>query len=85
MEIRMLETKSGSPDGLTVQNYSAGRVYDVPEALATVFIAMGVARLEGNTLSEPMQEQKAEAATPENKAEEGAPENKAGKGKRTRW
>ena len=43
MEIKMLETTKGSPDGVTINEYKQG-VRDVPEHLANLFIKRGVAK-----------------------------------------
>ncbi len=43
MEIRMLRTLKGSPDGFEVREYEAGRKYDVPEGLAENFLGQGAA------------------------------------------
>lgn len=43
MKIRMLRTLKGSPDGLEVREYEAGRKYDVPERLAGNFLGQGAA------------------------------------------
>lgn len=39
MQIKMSETRKGSPDGVTVKEYEKGQVYDVPDALGEVFVA----------------------------------------------
>lgn len=39
--IKMTKTQDGSPDGIIVNTYSAGGVYDIPESLAKSFIDMG--------------------------------------------
>ena len=36
--VRMTATAKGSPDGLSVREFEAGQVYDIPEALAMVFV-----------------------------------------------
>lgn len=38
MKIKMLKTKKGSPDGITVNTYFEGQDYDMPNSLADVFI-----------------------------------------------
>jgi hypothetical protein len=43
MRITMKETRFGSPDGSKVNEYEAGKAYDVPPDLANDFIAAGVA------------------------------------------
>jgi len=55
--IRMLSTERGSPDGLTVSTYLAGREYDVPDALLMAFIDMGACEivdgLEAKVMTQP--------------------------------
>lgn len=41
MRVRMKETRKGSPDGLTISEYVAGRVYEIPFDLASVFVREG--------------------------------------------
>jgi len=41
MRVRMKETRKGSPDGLTISEYVAGRVYEIPFDLAEVFVREG--------------------------------------------
>jgi hypothetical protein len=41
MLIRMIVSKMGSVDGLNTALYEAGRKYDVPESLASVFLREG--------------------------------------------
>ncbi len=41
MKIRMIETRSGSQDGINVNTYEAGKSYDLTERLAGVFIDNG--------------------------------------------
>lgn len=43
MKIRMLTTKRGSPDGLEIREYEAGKKYDLPERLAGNFLGQGAA------------------------------------------
>jgi len=62
MKLKMLQTRSGSPDGVTVNRYERGAVYEVPAALAEVFLDQGWAR---------------RAAPPRSKNAGAAPENKA--------
>ena len=38
MKIKMLKTRQGSPDGITVNTYLSGETMDVPDELAQVFI-----------------------------------------------
>jgi len=41
MKIKMLETRMGSPDGVSVLAYTEGEQYEVPDSLGRVFIAEG--------------------------------------------
>jgi hypothetical protein len=41
MNIRMLKTMRGSPDGIQVFEYQAGQKYDLPDDLAGVFLREG--------------------------------------------
>lgn len=38
MKVRMLQTMKGSPDGIQVEEYKVGEVYDLPPSLASVFL-----------------------------------------------
>lgn len=38
MRVRMLKTKKGSPDGVTVTVYTVGQDYNIPDNLADVFV-----------------------------------------------
>jgi len=38
MKIKMLKTRQGSPDGISVYTYCAEDIIDLPEELAKVFI-----------------------------------------------
>jgi hypothetical protein len=69
MNIKMLKSERGSVDGIIVQNFKEGEMYDLPSSLAEVFVKdMGVAEY---TTDEPIQvEQKAMGAAPENKMAE---------------
>lgn len=44
MFITMKKTEKGSPNGLVVETYNEGQVYDLPDKLAETFIEMGVAK-----------------------------------------
>ena len=37
----MLETRTGSPDGVTVCSYARGEQYELPDGLAQVFVHEG--------------------------------------------
>lgn len=41
MKVRMLQNRSGSPDGIQVFEYRAGQKCDLPESLASVFLREG--------------------------------------------
>lgn len=56
MKIKMIESRKGSQDGTTVQEFHAGNIYDVSDALALVFLDMKIA------------EKVLEIITPEDKA-----------------
>lgn len=43
MKLRMLTTMKGSPDGIQVNEYLAGRKYDLPRDLANNFLGQNVA------------------------------------------
>lgn len=43
MRVKMLTDAPGSPDGVTVNEYSKGEVYEVTDSLGTVFIEQGLA------------------------------------------
>lgn len=38
VSIMMIQTATGSPDGLSVRTFEKGKQYEVPELLANVFI-----------------------------------------------
>jgi hypothetical protein len=44
VQLVMLRTARGSPDGAQVLTYEADREYEVPDSLARVFLAEGWAR-----------------------------------------
>jgi len=41
MKIKMLTTKKGSTDGITVNEYKAGEIYEIPTGLASIFLCEG--------------------------------------------
>lgn len=43
MRVKMLVDAPGSPDGVTVNEYTEGEVYEVTESLAAAFVANGLA------------------------------------------
>ena len=36
VKVKMLQTQSGSPDGMQIKEYKAGETYDIPSSLAAV-------------------------------------------------
>lgn len=46
MKITMTNTREGSPDGVTVNTYTAGQEYNVPARLGSLFVASGDATEE---------------------------------------
>ena len=44
MKIKMLKTRQGSPDGISVNTYISGETMDVPDELARIFIGQRWAR-----------------------------------------
>jgi len=38
MKVRMMQTKEASPNGINIQKYVAGEIYDVPKNLYEIFI-----------------------------------------------
>lgn len=66
---KMLRNAHGSPDGIKVQHFEKGEVYDLTDSLAAVFTK--------HKYAEPVEEApkaKAKGAAPENKAKEEQPE-----------
>ena len=57
--VTMTATRLGSPDGIAVHTYEAGRSYDLPEGLADNFIGQGAA----TEAVKPAEESAAEPAT----------------------
>lgn len=43
MKVRMIETETGSPDGMGAETYGEGKTYEVPPHLGQAFLRMGVA------------------------------------------
>jgi len=43
MQIRMLETRRGTENGVSIREYRAGEYYEVSDRLARAFIAAGFA------------------------------------------
>jgi len=44
MKIKMLETRLGSPDGVSVLSYAEAEQYEVPDDLGQAFLAEGWAK-----------------------------------------
>jgi len=41
MKVRMLSAHQGSPDGIEIREYEAGRKYDLSPSLAEIFLGAG--------------------------------------------
>lgn len=41
IKIKMLQTHKGSPDGIRIEEYQTGQVYDLPQRLARIFLNEG--------------------------------------------
>jgi hypothetical protein len=66
MKIKMLKNERGSQDGLYIQNFVEGEVYDIVQDLASVFV--DVMKVAEYVKDEPViVEQKSMSAAPENK------------------
>lgn len=77
MKIRMLASAKGSSDGVRVERYLEGEVYDVTPALCDVFVAHGLAEeVEINIELESPEEDEPDADD-EPKMGEGPAENKS--------
>jgi hypothetical protein len=70
-KVKMLIDAAGSPDGVTVNQYEAGKTYDVPEALSDTFMKYDLAE----RAAKPGKGKK--AAPPENKQDDPPAENKS--------
>jgi hypothetical protein len=64
MKVKMIKSERGSQDGLLIQNFKEGEIYDIVSDLASVFV--DVLKVAEYTLEEPI-EQKAMGSAPENK------------------
>jgi hypothetical protein len=65
LKIKMLETRTGSPDGRTVCSYAKDEHYEIPDTLAKVFVEQGWAK---PVLEKGRKPRKKDAgAVPENK------------------
>lgn len=59
MKVKLLVDAPGSPDGVTVNEYSEGEVYEVTDSLGTVFIEQGLAEATEDDVTpdaEPVEE-----------------------------
>lgn len=75
MKIKMLKTSKGSLNGINVQDYKAGKTYDITESLYKCFL--------GDKVCELVREKKKIDSPPENKALF-VSENKSKKAKKRR-
>ena len=73
MKLKMLETRQGSPDGVTVLTYKKGEIVDVPAELAHVFLSESWARWPDK---KKVTGAASGAVTMKTKNQGGAPENK---------
>jgi len=62
MRVRMLVDMKGAPDGIHVNDYASGNVYDLPESLAIPWLERGIC--EQDKILEGPSEKKDEAAGP---------------------
>jgi len=83
MRIKMKESMNGSNDGINVEHFEEGKVYEVSTGLGNNFIGQKVARVtkepiaaeaEASTPDEPDEDGEARAKSA--KAKKGSPENK---------
>jgi len=59
MKVEMLKTANGASDGINVIRYVEGRIYDIPESLANIFISGKLAKKASESNNEPSRESKA--------------------------
>ena len=52
MKIKMLTTHKGSPDGIKIFTYEAGKTYELPASLASIFLREGWAIKSGGKKNE---------------------------------
>lgn len=78
MNVRMLSTRRGSPDGIEIREYEAGRKYDLSPSLAGIFLGAGWA--EEDKESAPEETKDAEMSKAEAKAAKAAARAAARKG-----
>jgi hypothetical protein len=78
VRVRMLRTMNGSPDGIQVNTYEAGQVYDkVPQSLADVFLREGAAE-EDKQRAGPAERKESTPEKPAAKPRGGRARKKAG-------
>ena len=65
--IKMLETRTGSPDGVTVCSYAKGEQYELPDGLAQVFVHEGWGKQVQTRGRKQATRKKDAGAAPENK------------------
>lgn len=65
VKIKMLENRTGSPDGRSVFSYARGEQYDMPDGLAEVFVREGWGKPV--TQRGPKPRKKDAGSAPENK------------------
>ncbi len=63
----MLETRTGSPDGVTVCSYAKGEQYELPDGLAQVFVHEGWGKQVQVRGRKPVTRKKDAGQAPENK------------------
>jgi hypothetical protein len=67
VNIKMLATRTGSPDGVTIRSYTKWEQYELPNDLANVFVNEGWGkRVQARDRKQPVRK-KALSAAPENK------------------
>lgn len=67
MKIKMLETRTGSPDGRTVHSYVRGEEYEMPDSLARVFVDEGWGKKVSTRVPKQVPRKKDSGPAPENK------------------
>lgn len=77
MRVKMLEDTPGSPDGVNVLEYAAGKVYEVNDDLGNAFVNEGLAKIDESTPA-PEPESEPDGADTEDltKQDTGPSENK---------
>lgn len=59
MKIKMLKTARGSPDGININEYKSGEIYNLPDDLGNIFLKEKWAELiEEKTIEEGVLEKK---------------------------